>query len=111
MQWHDIEEHYPDRWLIVEALEARSADDKRVLGDLEVLDSYTDSESAVQRCGELNRQGYAVERAADLAHGAGAVIQHPHSRQRGSRAVAEQLHAFIRQQHRFQFIRWFFQID
>ena len=56
MQWHDIQEHYSDRWLIIEALEAHSADDKRILDDLAVLDSYSDSTSAMRRCRELHRE-------------------------------------------------------
>ena len=31
MQWQDVRSHYPDRWLLVEAIKAHSEDDKRML--------------------------------------------------------------------------------
>ena len=40
MQWQDIRRHYPDQWLLVEAIKAHSEDDRRILDELAVVDTF-----------------------------------------------------------------------
>lgn len=46
MTWHDIRKTYPNQWLLVEALQAKSRNQHRVLEDIAVLSPYTDSRQA-----------------------------------------------------------------
>ncbi len=61
MRWEEIREHYPQQWLLVEALRAHSEGDKRVLERLAVLGSYPDSSEALKACAELHREAPARE--------------------------------------------------
>lgn len=56
MKWKDIRSRYPNRWLLLEALEARSEADKRLLEQIAVVDSFTDSETALKSYQDLHRQ-------------------------------------------------------
>lgn len=42
MQWNEIRELYPRQWLLIEAIEAHSEDDQRILDDIAVLQSFAD---------------------------------------------------------------------
>jgi hypothetical protein len=46
MNWNEVRKSYRDRWLLVEALRARSEQGYRILEDLSVLASFSDSTSA-----------------------------------------------------------------
>jgi hypothetical protein len=46
MQWTEIREHFPHQWLLIEAVEAHSAEDQRVLDDIVVVQSFPDWVSA-----------------------------------------------------------------
>ena len=54
MQWQEIRKHYPEQWLLVEAIEAHSAASKRVLEQLAVIDSFPNS-AALKRYQQLHR--------------------------------------------------------
>jgi hypothetical protein len=56
MKWMDIRACYPEQWLLVEALKARSQQDKRVLDDLAVVDSFADSDSALRQYARLHHE-------------------------------------------------------
>ncbi len=56
MQWQDIRRHYPDRWLLVEAFKAHSENDKRILEDLAVVDTFEDSDAAMKGYAGLHRE-------------------------------------------------------
>lgn len=56
MQWSEIRTRYPKRWLVVEALDARSEGEKRILHQLAVLDSFNYSIEAFRKYQELHRQ-------------------------------------------------------
>ena len=49
MRWEEIREHYPHQWLLVEAVEARSVGNRRVIEDLAVLGVFTNSSEALRR--------------------------------------------------------------
>lgn len=55
MQWHDIRQHYPNQWLLVEALAAHSEGGNRLLDQLAVLETFPDSVSALWHYAQLHR--------------------------------------------------------
>ncbi|MEZ4725973.1 MAG: hypothetical protein R3E79_02440 [Caldilineaceae bacterium] len=55
MQWQEIRNHYPEQWLLVEAIEAHSAAGKRILEQLAVIDTFPDSVTAMKRYVKLQR--------------------------------------------------------
>jgi hypothetical protein len=56
MQWAEIREEYPQRWLVVEALEAHTEGEQRKLDELMVVDTCVDGEAAFQRYRQLHQQ-------------------------------------------------------
>ena len=57
MKWNEIRARYPEQWLLVEALSARSQEDKRLLDDLAVVDSFADSGAALRQYSRLHHEG------------------------------------------------------
>lgn len=55
MKWNEARQHYPDTWLLIEAIQARSERNQRILDDLAVLNAYTDSVTAMKAYGKLHR--------------------------------------------------------
>lgn len=56
MTWDEIRKAFPDRWLLVEALQAHSANRKRIVEKLAVLGSYDDWHPAWDEYRRLHRQ-------------------------------------------------------
>ena len=56
MKWSEIRHRYPDQWLLIEAIEARSEPGQRIVEDIAVLDSYPDSVSAMKRYTSLHHE-------------------------------------------------------
>ena len=57
MNWEEIRTTYPDEWLIVEALEAKTTpDQQRVLERMAVVERCTNGEAAFERYRQLHRQ-------------------------------------------------------
>lgn len=56
MTWSEIRRHYPDQWLLIEAIEARSQAGQRHLDDIAVLATYPDSVSAMKRYTSLHHE-------------------------------------------------------
>ena len=48
MKWQEIREHYPQQWILVEALKAHSEADKRILEQLAVISTFSDSVVALR---------------------------------------------------------------
>ena len=46
MNWASIREKYPDRWVLVEALSAKSQDRKRYIEEMSVLSDYDETKDA-----------------------------------------------------------------
>lgn len=55
MQWDEIRERYPRQWLLVEAVEAHSAEDQRILDDIAVIQSCPDWAGAMESYKKLHR--------------------------------------------------------
>jgi hypothetical protein len=56
MQWQELPGHYPNQWLLVEALTAHSDADKRIVGELAVVGAFPDSAPALRRYRELHHE-------------------------------------------------------
>ncbi|MCP4357854.1 MAG: hypothetical protein GY796_07555 [Chloroflexi bacterium] len=56
MKWQDIRKTYPDTWLLIEAIEAHTENDKRVLDQISVIDRYLDGQTAWQAYAAAHRE-------------------------------------------------------
>ena len=56
MVWQDIRKYYPQQWLLVEAIQAHSEANKRILEQLAVVDTFPDSIAAMQRYTQLHHE-------------------------------------------------------
>ena len=66
MQWQDIRDHYPQQWLLIEAIKAHSEANKRILEQLAVLGAFPDSVAAMKEYSQLHRE--APEREMYVFH-------------------------------------------
>lgn len=66
MRWEEIREHYPQQWLLVEAIKAHSELDRRILEQLAVIGVFPDSVSAMHSYTALHRE--APERELYVFH-------------------------------------------
>lgn len=66
MKWKEICSHYPHQWLLIEAIEARSEQNKRILDEISVVETCLDSVSAMNGYKRLHRQ--APERELYVFH-------------------------------------------
>ena len=48
MEWKDIRKIYPSQWLVIEALEAHTRDDRRILDRISVIETCVDGAAAFQ---------------------------------------------------------------
>ena len=56
MQWTEIRQAYPDQWLIIEALDAHTAEDRRVLDRIAVIEMCPDGAFALKSYRRLHQQ-------------------------------------------------------
>ncbi len=61
MQWHEIREHYPHQWVLIEALEAHSAEGQRILDDIAVVQPFPDWPGAWEGYKSLHQKDPARE--------------------------------------------------
>lgn len=61
MQWQEIRKHYPEQWLLVEALKAHSEANKRIVEQLAVINSFPDSVTAMKSYQQFHREAPARE--------------------------------------------------
>ncbi|MFC1976258.1 hypothetical protein ACFLXQ_07655 [Chloroflexota bacterium] len=66
MIWADIRKHYPHQWLLVEAIKARSEANQRILEELSVVGTFSDSVTAMKGYTQLHQQ--APERELYVFH-------------------------------------------
>jgi len=66
MQWQEIRKHYPQQWLLVEAIKARSEANRRILEQLAVVETFSDSPTAMKSYLLLHRE--APERELYVFH-------------------------------------------
>ncbi|MDH3604142.1 MAG: hypothetical protein OEU26_31425 [Candidatus Tectomicrobia bacterium] len=56
MVWQEIRQHYPQQWVLVEAIKAHSEANNRILEHLAVVDTFPDSVSAMQNYAQFHRE-------------------------------------------------------
>lgn len=56
MKWSEIRTQYPRRWLLVEALKARTRADQRILTQLAVLGTFANSKAALRKYAQFHRE-------------------------------------------------------
>ncbi|MFO7916451.1 MAG: hypothetical protein R6V13_00010 [Anaerolineae bacterium] len=56
MRWADIRQQHPDRWLVIEALEAHTEGNRRELDEMTVVEICADGGAAYERYRELHQQ-------------------------------------------------------
>ena len=56
MQWRELRGHYPNQWLLVEALAAHSEADRRIVDELALVGAFPDSAPALRRYRELHHE-------------------------------------------------------
>lgn len=56
MKWQEIREQFPGQWLLVEATQAHSDGGKRIVDELIVVRTFSDSLDAMHEYGELHQQ-------------------------------------------------------
>ncbi len=83
MRWQEVRYHYPQQWLLVEAIKARSESSKRILEQLAVVDSFSDSAQAMKRYSQLHRE--APKRELYVFHTSRETLDIPEHRWLGIR--------------------------
>jgi hypothetical protein len=61
MKWQEIRAHYPQQWLLVEAIKAHSEVDQRILEQLAVIETFPDSVTALKHYQKLHHEAPARE--------------------------------------------------
>ncbi|HHW35812.1 MAG TPA: hypothetical protein GXX18_00690 [Bacillales bacterium] len=56
MLWEEVRQAYPDKWVVLEAIEAHSDSNYRIVDEIAVIDIYDDSMDALHRHSELHKQ-------------------------------------------------------
>lgn len=56
MQWSEIRQRYPAQWLLLEALDARSASGQRVVEQMQVVAAFPDGGAAWRAYGQRHRE-------------------------------------------------------
>ncbi len=56
MKWEEIRTHYPEKWVLIEAIKAHSEAKKRVLDDIAVINAFTHSKPAMHNYIHLHHE-------------------------------------------------------
>lgn len=56
MRWQEVRAAHPDQWLVIEALEAHSENNHRIVDRIAVIDVCSDGRATMKRYGELRRR-------------------------------------------------------
>ncbi len=56
MTWEDARQKFPHQWLLIEAIQARTENDLRVLEQIAVVDTFPDGETAMKGYAKLHRE-------------------------------------------------------
>ncbi|QGQ98673.1 hypothetical protein EHS13_29215 [Paenibacillus psychroresistens] len=56
MQWEEVKDHYPSQWVLIEAIDATSQFNKRIVEEISIVDSFNeDSKEALKKYIQLHR--------------------------------------------------------
>jgi hypothetical protein len=61
VQWSEIRQHYPGQWLLVEAVDAHTEGDQRILDDVAVLQPFEDVLAAMDCYSKAHRKSPSRE--------------------------------------------------
>ncbi len=56
MTWEEIRRHFPQQWLLIEALKARTENGLRILEDIAVIKIFDDSTPALKEYAKLHHE-------------------------------------------------------
>jgi hypothetical protein len=56
MRWQEVQERFPEEWVVLEATKAHSEKGHRYIEEVVVIDTFADSTEALRRYSELHRQ-------------------------------------------------------
>lgn len=56
MKWNEVRKAYLDKWVVLEAIEAHSENNMRILDEVAVVDFFEESMEALRRHAVLNKQ-------------------------------------------------------
>ncbi len=86
VNWAEARKQYPNSWLLIEAVNARSDNRQRILDDLVVLSPFSKSEEALQHYLKMHRQ--EPRRELYIAHTSREALEIEERRWAGVRAPA-----------------------
>ena len=49
MRWEDVKKTYPDQWVIIEAIDAKTEDSKRIVEQITIVDIFNDDNTGALR--------------------------------------------------------------
>ncbi|WP_339318067.1 hypothetical protein [Paenibacillus sp. FSL R10-2734] len=55
MRWDEVQERFPNEWVVLEATKAYSKEGQRFIEEMSVIDSYEDSTKALKRYSQLHQ--------------------------------------------------------
>lgn len=55
MRWHEVQERFPNEWVVLEATMAYSKEGQRFIEEMTVIDSFDDSMKALKKYSELHQ--------------------------------------------------------
>ena len=55
MKWEDVRESYLEKWLVIEAISARTENKKRIIEELTVINSFKDNNEALREYIQLHK--------------------------------------------------------
>lgn len=61
MKWNEARKVYPNKWLLFEAIEARSEGGKRVVEELSVINIYDNGKEAIKEYAEKHKKDKSRE--------------------------------------------------
>jgi hypothetical protein len=56
MRWEEVQERFPNEWVVLEAIKAYSRDGNRYIDEVAVIDRFEESALAMRRYYELHKQ-------------------------------------------------------
>jgi hypothetical protein len=66
MRWNEIRASYPEQWVLVEALDAHSEPNRRVVESMALLETFVDSPTAWKAYSKLHKEN--PQRELYIAH-------------------------------------------
>lgn len=56
MEWQEVRENFPSKWVVIEALQSHSESDLRILDNIAVVNTFPDSLEAMRYYRSLHKQ-------------------------------------------------------